>query len=1216
MADGDYSALLEANWPTNSAPQVFAFCSDATLAAAMDENWSSAQYVGNLYYSDKTVASEINSNLYDIDNGFKAVVDAQIADRIATIDNPIDAEKCIVSHLNTNTSSNVYYTVENGQVIKHVDTYVTFSSEATTVIYTKVELETPMIETPLTFEAVEEGTITAKVLYTTLDGVSIQYKLNDGDWTDVTWNEAIDVNAGDVVTFHGDNTSCNDEYGSGLSFVCSNDCYVYGNVMSLINSTDFATETTLTADYALATLFTDEWDTNTTIKNHPTKDIVLPATTLSDYCYSGMFVGCAGLTRAPELPATSMTDYCYNDMFNGCSSLTEAPALPATTLAEGCYTFMFNGCTGIITAPSLPATSLATMCYDGIFMGCTALVNAPELPATTLADGCYSEMFMGCTSLTTAPDLPAATLVEGCYNMLFEGCTSLNYVKCLVTDISADHCTFNWLSGVAATGTFVKAAGMEDWTLNSPSGIPEGWTVEDDPYTEPLTFEAINSAYIQFKTNSWSVSGLQYRKYTASSDTWSDWSNVSSNIFYSLSAGEKLQFKKENNEPLANSADQYCSFQNLFGDCYVYGNVMSLFDFATAFESDYACDKLFSGNTYLHNHTTKELILGATTLSSCCYSNMFKGCTNLTKAPALPATSLAHSCYWGMFDGCSRLTTAPELPATTLAPYCYNYMFQNCTSLTTAPELPAATLQELSYDYMFHGCTNLNYVKCFATDISAFNCTLGWLYGVAATGTFVKANGTNWTLDDPSGIPAGWTVEAIDVFTTEGDWDVAANWSANAVPTDGSDVAIMANATVPNGCMANAGNVSLYGSTLTIADGGQLIHSNNVNATLQKNINAYSDQQGVNNGWYTIASPVVGDYSTEGLTVGTYDLYLYNEPTHYWWNAKGSTHPFTTLGNGQGYLYANSANQTLAFAGEMQATSATITVPLSYTATAGNLQGYNLVGNPFTRNLTAGDVKIGDANLTSYYYVSNGSDLSVTTIAERPIKPGEGFFVQTSAATNLVFNPATAKGGTYTKPAFIRIEVGNGHFMDYAYVQIGQGNTLRKMTLNDNTTRVCVMNDGMDYAAATIEAAEGEMPVNFKAAGNGTYTISVRTENLNLAYLHLIDNLTGADIDLLAEPSYTFTAQTTNYESRFKLVFSNGGHAAGDNASFAFINNGEIILTGVDGDATLQVIDVMGRVLVCRDGVHTVSTSGMTPGVYVLRLIQGDNVKTQKIVVR
>ena len=50
----------------------------------------------------------------------------------------------------------------------------------------------------------------------------------------------------------------------------------------------------------------------------------------------------------------------------------------------------------------------------------------------------------------------------------------------------------------------------------------------------------------------------------------------------------------------------------------------------------------------------------------------------------------------------------------------------------------------------------------------------------------------------------------------------------------------------------------------------------------------------------------------------------------------------------------------------------------------------------------------------------------------------------------------------------------------------------------------------------------------------------------------------------------------------------------------------------------LQVIDAMGRVLVCRDAprASAIATAGMTPGVYVLRLINGDNVKTQKIIIK
>ena len=44
------------------------------------------------------------------------------------------------------------------------------------------------------------------------------------------------------------------------------------------------------------------------------------------------------------------------------------------------------------------------------------------------------------------------------------------------------------------------------------------------------------------------------------------------------------------------------------------------------------------------------------------------------------------------------------------------------------------------------------------------------------------------------------------------------------------------------------------------------------------------------------------------------------------------------------------------------------------------------------------------------------------------------------------------------------------------------------------------------------------------------------------------------------------------------------------------------------------IVVMMGRIIISRDCVHTVSINGITPGVYVLRLINGDDVKTQKMV--
>ena len=147
------------------------------------------------------------------------------------------------------------------------------------------------------------------------------------------------------------------------------------------------------------------------------------------------------------------------------------------------YTFknLFFACTGLTSAENLilPATTLTNGCYKNMFQNCTSLTVAPELPATTLTSDCYNTMFEKCTSLTTAPTLPATTLTQYCCAQMFKYCSSLNYIKCLATNISETGCINNWVSGVAASGTFVKAASMSSWTTGT-SGIPANWTIQND----------------------------------------------------------------------------------------------------------------------------------------------------------------------------------------------------------------------------------------------------------------------------------------------------------------------------------------------------------------------------------------------------------------------------------------------------------------------------------------------------------------------------------------------------------------------------------------------------------------------------------------------------------------------------------------------------------------------------------------------------------------
>jgi hypothetical protein len=345
-----------------------------------------------------------------------------------------------------------------------------------------------MLSTPLTLEATTSGAITfsLSLAYGTDPSVmtAIEYQKNDGAWTTYTWGDPIAVAAGDKVAFRGDNAKY---FGNGSptyeSHITSTaDVYVYGNIMSLISSTDFSSLTTLTGKDAFSHLFSVPgelpWEVipNTTIKSHPTKDLKLPATTLTNMCYQYMFAGCQGLTRAPELPAKKMPVACYAEMFEDCISLTKAPDLPTTEFDDYSWdeqTFEESG---------------SIDCYMEMFKGCTSLTEAPKiLPATRLIHGVYQYMFAGCTSLTKAPELPAAKVADFAYSHMFDGCSSLNYVKCLATEFlinsefenTEEEDVKDWLKDVAATGTFIKSADMTTWSRGA-SGIPEGWTVKDD----------------------------------------------------------------------------------------------------------------------------------------------------------------------------------------------------------------------------------------------------------------------------------------------------------------------------------------------------------------------------------------------------------------------------------------------------------------------------------------------------------------------------------------------------------------------------------------------------------------------------------------------------------------------------------------------------------------------------------------------------------------
>jgi hypothetical protein len=192
----------------------------------------------------------------------------------------------------------------------------------------------------------------------------MQYEKNNEGKSPITCDRenepfCIEVNHDDEVRFYGNGTSITDY--SNTHIVSTNHTELHGNIMSLVDEYNFATATSMERA-SFAGLFSgDGFPGGTFIIN--ASGLLLPATTLSENCYSGMFAGCSELTDTPvELPALTLAPGCYSNMFEGCDKLSDAPHLPAPELVDRCYASMFYQCGTLQNVTCLATTINGTDC--------------------------------------------------------------------------------------------------------------------------------------------------------------------------------------------------------------------------------------------------------------------------------------------------------------------------------------------------------------------------------------------------------------------------------------------------------------------------------------------------------------------------------------------------------------------------------------------------------------------------------------------------------------------------------------------------------------------------------------------------------------------------------------------------------------------------------------------------------------------------------------
>ena len=638
----------------------------------------------------------------------------------------------------------------------------------------------------------------------------------------------------------------------------------------------------------------------------------------------------------------------------------------------------------------------------------------------------------------------------------------------------------------------------------------------------------------------------------------------------------------------------------------------------------------------------------------------FQGCTNLTNVTLnATLTTVPNSYYAFKSCSCTNKCTVTIGPDVTSIP---KYTFYNLTNIETVyfnatkcDDFPSDSQAGMLPDFSSTGCTII--IGDEVTDIPAYLCysksyTAHVIIGSSVTkiGIYAFNNSTsivdilskqatppaiesstfhNNTKSRPIYVPIG----KKSAYQGETNWNSFTNFKeygaeftshnsiAGELISDGYAILLSGAGSIT---IKNTGRIiceNILGATpenLIIEDGAQLICSNSIPATVKKTIaDANGTKDEVDNHWYTIASPVHKGtnspivLSETNIISGTYDMFAFDEAAGYWRNQKegDGADGFTTMNIAQGYLYRNNGT-TISIPGNT--TVGNQTVSLTKTG-EGAISGLNLIGNPFPHDIYLGNGgAIDDTKLSAeFYYLSNNGTWQTGNYNDA-ITPGMGIIVQTVSAGDITIkDDSTPANEPSSKSSSTELQfILNGNqYQDIAYAVLNEGYGLSKLEHpNEAAPMLFINHNDKNYAVAHMNSNTRSFNLGLSAKSFGQYTLKYKAKG-NVKYLHVVDRLTGNDVDMLLEGEYSFIASPTDNENRFLVVLESLEALETLDGTFAYQNGNDII---VNGEGNLQIFDVMGRLIATQrvNGVETVNVS-MT-GVYIFKL----NEKTQKIVVR
>ena len=471
-----------------------------------------------------------------------------------------------------------------------------------------------------------------------------------------------------------------------------------------------------------------------------------------------------------------------------------------------------------------------------------------------------------------------------------------------------------------------------------------------------------------------------------------------------------------------------------------------------------------------------------------------------------------------------------------------------------------------------------------------------------------------------------WTKDGVHVsgdatfsLSVTDDANYVANFMNNTVSANTTVAALTLNGTVTvssGKTLTVTGAITQpEGSTIVLNNSAQLINSTaDITGKVKKNITKWAASPVA--GWHAISSPVVNTAfaNVTNLTSSSYNVYRLNETNLMWENSQdvAGGHSFSTFANGRGYLYRKGDNTAIEFNGVLNYTDVDYT--LTYTSSV--TKGFHLIGNPYPHNIYKGaGAAIPNTYLEDgFYTLTSAGGWVAGTDNLTAIAPCQAILVQAKNTVSnniLSITKTTAQSASKENDPYMIFSVAGNNYEDVAYAMIKDGHGLNKIEhRNEAIQKLYINRDGEDFAIADIDADAGVFNLNFHATATAIYTMKIKTTG-DFSYLHLVDNFTGEDLDLLLDDEYSFIGSSTDKDNRFIVKFKDKSSAHSETNTFAYQNGDEIV---IDGEGELQIFDVMGRMVVSRhvSGVETQNIVFLQKGIYIMKLDE----KTQKIVVK